>query len=304
MGLLLTVNLACGRSDQSLEATVDAVNTAVERTLAAMTPAGPGTAPVPATTPAGPDVPLATATPAGATQPPFTPLPPSPNATTNAPARTNGAVLSALRRNTPPNIDGNQDDWPASLPYAIDQIVFGEASWQGTGDQRGSFNAMWDEANLYLYVVVNDDAHVQTDAGVTLYRGDSLELQFDADLAGDFDVATLNGDDYQLGFSPGSSRQSPENYFWNPSERRGQPTGILLSTRAAGDSGGYIAEIAIPWQLFGVSPAVGRRYGFALNSSDNDSPGTQEQQSMLSSVTTRRLLDPTTWGTLELAVGN
>jgi hypothetical protein len=309
LGLLLAATLACGRSDQSLEATVDAVNTAVELTLAAMTPAGPGAPTLP---PAATPTPEAPATEAPATAAPIpsdTPSAPAtepsgPDPTPNAPARPNGSVLTADRRDAPPNIDGNQDDWPSTLPYTIDQNVFGQTSWQGTSDQSANFNAMWDDGNLYLYIVVNDDVHVQNDAGVTLYRGDSLELQLDADLAGDFDEASLNGDDYQIGLSPGASRQSPEYYWWNPAERRGQPTGIVMATRPTGDNGGYIAELAIPWSLFGVSPAEGSRFGFALNSSDNDSPGTTEQQSMISSVITRRLLDPTTWGTLELVIGN
>jgi hypothetical protein len=142
--------------------------------------------------------------------------------------------------------------------------------------------------------------HVQNDTGETLYRGDSLELQFDADLAGDFSSTELNGDDFQIGLSPGSVRENPETYLWNPRDRRGQPSGIVIATRSLGGSGGYAAEFSVPWSLFGVSPAAGSRFGLALNSSDNDSPGTQEQQSMISSVITRRLLDPTSWGTLAL----
>jgi hypothetical protein len=310
----LAATLACGgRSNQGLEATVNAVNTAVELTLAAITPNAPGTDPAPAlsSTPSAPTsgAPLPTDTsPAASSTAPPTPdeaaATPTPNPTANELARPNGAVMSAIRRDTPPNLDGNQDDWPAELPYTIDQIVFGAASWVGATDQSGSFNVMWDADNLYLYVVVADDVHAQSDSGQTLYRGDSLELQLDADLAGDFSEASLNGDDYQIGFSPGATRENPEVYFWNPVGRRGSPTGIDLGTRANGAAGGYIAEIAIPWSLFGVTPAAGSRFGFALNSSDNDSPGATEQQSMLSSVITRRLLDPTTWGTLELVNSN
>ena len=62
----------------------------------------------------------------------------------------------------------------------------------------------------------------------------------------------------------------------------------------------FIFEAALPWSYFGVTPAPGLHFGFALNSSDDDVPGTASQQSMLSSVPTRQLLNPTTWGTLEL----
>ena len=222
---MLAATWACGGgSDQSLQATVDAVNTAVEMTLAAMTPGGP--------TPADPTQPLpATATPpspaTSAPLPSDTGAPPPTAAPAVSPtpdelARPNGAVLVATRRDTPPAIDAQSDDWPSDLPHRIDQIVFGAGSWQGAGDQVARFNAMWDAANLYLFVVVEDDTHVQNDAGLTLYRGDSLELQFDADLAGDFSSTALNGDDYQIGLSPGASRASPEIYFWNPAERRGE----------------------------------------------------------------------------------
>jgi hypothetical protein len=153
---------------------------------------------------------------------------------------------------------------------------------------------------LYLLVIVTDDVHTQADRGETLYRGDSLELQLDADLAGDFGAAQLNGDDHQLGLSPGVDGASPEAWLWNPAEKRGVPSGVTLASRPHASGGGYALEVAIPWQLFGVSPVAGDRFGLALNSSDNDSPGTTEQQTMISSVVTRRLLDPTSWGTLAL----
>ena len=302
--MLLVATLACGGSDQGLQATVDAVNTAVERTLAAMTPAAPATtqAPPPGATDTPPSPATAAPVPSNTSAAP-TGEPPTPGPTANGLSRPNGPVLSAARRDTPPTLDAQPDDWPADLPYVIDQNVFGATTWLGPADQSGRFNVMWDAAGLYFYVVITDDAHVQADTGQTLYRGDSLELQFDADLAGDFGEASLNGDDYQIGFSPGASRESPEHYFWNPIARRGEPTGISIATRPEGGAGGYIAEISIPWALFGVTPTAGSRFGFALNSSDNDSPGTTEQQSMNSSVITRRLLDPTTWGTLELGSG-
>lgn len=300
---LLAAALACGSgANAGLEATVDAVNTAVERTLAAMTPVAGGTAtapaPAPTDTPFAPATaaPLPSDTSAAPTTEPATAIP-----ATEALARPNGAVLSAVRRDTAPNIDADQSDWPADLPYAIDQIVHDPGSdWHGAGDQLGRFNVMWDQSSLYVFVMIDDDTHVQADSGATLYRGDSLELQFDADLAGDFNTAELNTDDYQIGLSPGASRVNPETYFWNPFARRGHPTGISLATRSTGGNGGYIAEFAVPWSLFGIQPAAGSRFGFALNSSDNDNPDTQAQQSMISSVITRELLNPTTWGTLAL----
>jgi hypothetical protein len=158
----------------------------------------------------------------------------------------------------------------------------------------------WDTGNLYFYVVILDNTHVQTQHGELLFQGDSLELQFDADLAGDFAATKLSGDDFQLGLSPGADRQTPEAFLWNPADRKGVPAGITMASRAGSDAGGYIFEVAIPWSFFGVTPTAGQHFGMALNSSDDDAPGTAIQQIMTSSVVTRKLLDPTSWGTIQL----
>jgi len=59
-------------------------------------------------------------------------------------------------------------------------------------------------------------------------------------------------------------------------------------------------KMAIPWELFDITPVEGRAYGFALSISDNDNAGKAVQQSMVSNVSTRSFLDPTTWGDLIL----
>lgn len=315
LAALLAAALACGGGGSSdVQVTVNAVNTAVERTLAAMTQAAAGTGPAPATA----------TNPAGATEPAPAPtltsqpsptttdfVPPSPTAlgieatptattTDTELARPNGAVVRAPRAQTPPTIDAQFDDWPSPLPNNLDQVVYEPGNWAGLNDQSATYGIAWDASYLYLMVIVVDDIHVQLDSGETLYRGDSLELQLDADLAGDFDEPSLNADDFQLGLSPGADGNSPELWLWNPPARRGAPAGIVVASRGHASGGGYALEAAIPWSFYGITPAAGNRYGFALNSSDNDSPGTREQQTMISSVVTRTLLDPTTWGTLAL----
>jgi len=63
---------------------------------------------------------------------------------------------------------------------------------------------------------------------------------------------------------------------------------------------GYDLEAKIPWVVFGITPSEGAFYGYALSLSDNDLPGTATWQSMVSSVITRKLANPTSWGTLIL----
>jgi len=103
-----------------------------------------------------------------------------------------------------------------------------------------------------------------------------------------------------LGLSPGADRQTPEAFLWNQADRKGVPAGITMASRAGSDAGGYVFEVAIPWSFFPATPAAGQHFGIALNSSDDDAPGTALQQNMTSSVSTRKLLDPTSWGTVQI----
>jgi Carbohydrate family 9 binding domain-like len=301
VGTLLLASLACGAGGTDVQATVNAVNTAVDLTLSAMTPASDHTALPP--TPA-PTIGIATARPTTFVPPPKAtatlPPPPGPSLTPAAQIRPNGTLLHASHRSKPPTINAQPADWGSPLPYAIDQIVFGAANWTGPADLSGSFGLGWDANNLYLLVVIVDDVHVQTQHGELMFKGDSLELQFDADLPGDFAATTNDADDYQLGLSPGANRDAPEAFLWNPADRKGVPSGLVMATRATDPAGGYVFETAIPWALFGVTPSAGQVFGMALNSSSNDNPGTAIQQSMVSSVATRKLFDPTSWGTVQL----
>src|SRR5262245_35378807 len=187
LGLLALAGLACGRGGgTNVQATVDAVNTAVQSTLSAMTQPANGT---PELTPGRP-TPTAQATLGIATQAPPTAAPPTsqpprPTPTTSPsggqPVRPNGLLLHATHRTSPPVIDAQGNDWPADLPNAIDQLVFRAADFNGPQDNTGHFAMGWDASSLYLYVVIIDDTHVQIQHGALLYQGDSLELQLDTD---------------------------------------------------------------------------------------------------------------------------
>lgn len=60
-----------------------------------------------------------------------------------------------------------------------------------------------------VVVRVRDDTPVQTQSGWEMFRGDSVELWLDTDLAGDFDTREGNADDWQFGFSPGNFQNLP-----------------------------------------------------------------------------------------------
>lgn len=288
---------------QDIPATVNAISTNVQLTVAAQSGLPTTTLPTPlptltpisAITPVPPPAtsPLAPASPL----PPATPLIPTP---TGELTRPNGAVIHAPGRATAPQIDGDMSDWGA-LPDSIDQVVYKPENWTGLADQSAAFALAWDAANLYLAAHVADDVHVQTQTGESIFKGDSLEVLLDTDLGGDYGSQKLSADDFQLGLTPGEQKiGGPDAYLWFPSSQAGRPAGVAVAAHQDETGNGYYLEAAIPWSVFGLAPAAGNRFGFALSSSDDDTPEAAEQQSMISTSPVRALANPTTWGTLVL----
>lgn len=221
-------------------------------------------------------------------------------ATSSASSRTrpNGSVVTASFLAAPPAIDGSLSDWDTT-PYSVSYVVFGSSARASANDLSATYYIGWDQTYLYLGVQVTDDKFVQVSQGRSLYKGDEVELQFDSALDADFSSTTLSADDYQLGLSPGDfDSHDPEVYRWYPSSKAGAVTNVLL--KSASTTSGYTLEARIPWSVLGTIPQSGNHYGFVLSVSDDDKAGEAVQESLISSVSTRKLLNPTTWGTLEL----
>jgi hypothetical protein len=200
---------------------------------------------------------------------------------------------------TAPTIDGVWDEW-TSQAYPANAIVFGANNWGGPDDLEPSFRVGWNNNNLFLAVKVYDDVYVQNATGQDLFKGDSIELLFDNNLFGDYLTASLNADDYQIGFSPGNPNTSGtrEAYLWFPADQAGSRSQIQIG--AVSSTGLYRVEIAIPWSVLGINPSSGQTFGFALSVSDNDNQNQNVQQTLASSARTRALTDPTTWGVVTL----
>jgi hypothetical protein len=194
---------------------------------------------------------------------------------------------------------GRLDEW-ADRVYDIPHLVHDpQGDRSGRSDLHGSLYVGWDVDNLYLGVEVTDDVHVQLRSGERLYEGDDVEIQIDADLLGDFDASSLSSDDGQVGLSAGDfGAQGPEAYIWRPASREQPGTKVALAAQQTGS--GYVLEAAVPWWTLGGRPAVETPVGFCLNLSDNDVPGTAQQQTMISTAPKREWGDPMTWGTLIL----
>ncbi|MGB9639450.1 MAG: sugar-binding protein [Anaerolineales bacterium] len=215
------------------------------------------------------------------------------------PDRHNAYPVYAAHLDTPPTIDGVFDDWD-SEKYDVGYVVYGADNWSGVKDCSATFMIGWDKHALYIAVKVKDDQYQQNASGENIYKGDSLEILLDQYVSADFYLTTLSNDDYQLGISPGNPNPgvNPEAYLWFPQGIEGNRSEVKIASVPTAD--GYRVELKIPWSIFNITPSAGDIYGFVFSVSDNDNPSKNVQQSMVSNVKTRVLVNPITWGDLHL----
>ena len=223
-----------------------------------------------------------------------------PTSTPDISKRTITSVTASFM-STKPSIDGDWNDLP-SKEYPAEIVVYGAANWKSRDDLAASFKIGWDATYLYLGVKVRDDVYVQNATGVNLFKGDSLEILLDTDVSADYYVTSLSPDDFQLGISDGRPdvNGTKEAYLWLPSNIAGSRSQVKIASQRSDADGITRIEVAIPWTIFGVTPKSGSHFGFVLSASDNDKTTDNVQQSMVSNVKTRVLVDPTTWGDLTL----
>lgn len=233
-----------------------------------------------------------------------TPLP-----TARPPARVRaGEQLLIPRASRPPILDGSLSDEWGGEGIPVQYVVYGQETLSGPGDLSGRLWYAWDDNALYIASLVLDDVFSQTSRGETLYLGDSVEIQWDVDLEGDFESNEFNADDWHIGLSPGNFRDlPPEAFVWTPRPQTGAAAGIQVAaqrfttteSRQGFPLQGYTLEAAIPWRLIGIVPRGGQAFGFCFSISDNDQPA-PTQQSMLSTAPGREWHKPLTFNTMIL----
>ena len=245
---------------------------------------------VPTNTPA----PSATTAPSSTPAPTHTPVP-----TIVIPTSRSGPKVVAGYMSHAPKIDGSLGEWDSSQ-YDVNKVVYGKDNWDGEDDLSGYFMIGWDEDYLYVAAHVLDEEYVQNATGENIYKGDSLEILFDRELQADYYYNQLSPDDFQLGISPGSPDpgEDPEAYLWFPTSIEGHKSKVKIGAEKTNH--GYNVEAAIPWSVLETTPKAGRHYGFTFSISDNDRASRNEQQTLISNTATRSLVDPTTWGDLQL----
>lgn len=240
--------------------------------------------------------PTATASPT-VIPPTNTSLPPT--ATNTAVTVRGGTWVTGKYMKTPPVFDSIWDEWDATK-YPAKYVVYGASQWEDSDDLEGSFAVGWNETYLYLAVKVIDDVYAQYAVGQDIYKGDSIEILLDTNLYGDLNTTSLNSDDFQIGISPGkgSINGETEAYLWFPANKAGGLNDVTIASSRS--DGVYRVEIGIPWKVFNITPSSGQQLGFGLSISDNDDTSQNVQQSMVSNLLYRSLVNPTTWTVLTL----
>jgi hypothetical protein len=179
--------------------------------------------------------------------------------------------------------------------YPSGRAGFGADNWTGAADTSASWNVVWDDAQLYFAVRVQDDVFVQQSIGEALFRGDSVELWLSTG-PGERQ-STLSGREYQIGVSPGDlagGTHGPNAYFWLPAQfRRPLDQGVVIGAQRT--ETGYNLEFTVPWSVLGTTPAVGRTFALILAIDDDDTPGSGEQESQVTNVSGAQLVNPLTW---------
>jgi hypothetical protein len=127
--------------------------------------------------------------------------------------------------------------------------------------------------------------------------GDSPQLLLDLDLNSDFDDTNLSADDIQIDLKPGT--ESSQAVLWQLSTLQPRPVeGAIVVTLPT--STGYFLEVALPWRAMNTIPRPGDRLGVVASISDNDTPGANAQECIISTSPQRDWQNPTTWGTVFL----
>jgi hypothetical protein len=234
-----------------------------------------------------------------------------------------GSTFGSLKAEKPCKIDGKLDDWGLEGIPVYDEkagpqledneganqvwylithvelgrdkhdVLFRPENWRGILDLGAWFDTKWDEKTLHIVVQVADDKLVQEWQGDSLYKGDHVEIWFDTDLAGDFDLAKANGDDFQIGISPGDFKElKPSVYCWLPKLKEGNIKEAEVAAKRTDD--GYILEATIPFQFLGIEPKPEKMLGFTLLVSDTDEKE-KPQKCMIGTSPQYKWGNPTTW---------
>lgn len=189
---------------------------------------------------------------------------------------------------SPVVIDGSIDDlWSDPNIKSINASKLLSGTVTNAADLSGYAKLVWDNTNLYLLAVVNDDTK-QNDSQNS-YDDDQIELYVDANNA---KAATYDANDcqYSFGWNDGTVVGTiPSTY---------SKTGITYS--AVATTNGYVIEAVLPWSTINTTAVADKLIGLDFMINDDDNSGTRDAKMSWNSATDEAYQDASLFGTAKL----
>lgn len=170
-------------------------------------------------------------------------------------------------------LDGNVWDalWAETPALPIDHIIDAP-----TGN--ATLQTRWNEEYLYLLVTMAENADPYFGNSSAWYGDDSVEVYIDANNSRD---ASYDDFDYQLFFHPyypnavqfgANSKRIPDGDENDPGDLYWTKN-VWSQTRLLANTGGWVMEIAIPWENLGIVYKDQPLFGLEVQVNDNDGAG-------------------------------
>lgn len=122
------------------------------------------------------DEPTAQPEPTAIPEPTATPEPPVAPEPIVDPVLIASDDIRVARIDTPPVIDGLEDDWSTVPEYYVTEGLVYQSKWNGNRTAWSSFSVAHDDDNMYFVFTVSDDIHDQIFTGSSIYNGDAINI--------------------------------------------------------------------------------------------------------------------------------
>lgn len=180
------------------------------------------------------------------------------------------AVNDVLKADTSPLIDGKEEAvWEKAVEYKLDNYIVAIHDHEkldpkkNADDFSGTWRALWDETNFYLYINITDPKRISW-----MKQNDRKEIHFDDNAL--FYLTPNAGHKYITAMWHIGSKEMSGWYgppMWNSYDL----SKIKYEVNDYGS--GYIVEAAIPWSLVGMEPKEGATALLDIQATDNDIGG-------------------------------
>lgn len=201
-------------------------------------------------------------------------------------------IAIPLRPDPPITVDGRLDDW-ATVPGALEinrreQVIYQPENWQSADDLSATVRLCWRREGLFIAAEVRDDVFANSGSGADAFRGDHIELYFDAVPAREPSRDAFGAGQVQLTLSPGNlADDRPAGSFGrvNAEVFREHPDRKSIAEApiaAARTDAGWTLECFIPWEQLGVvgEPRKGQAFAMEIALSDCDSSASRQEKMM------------------------